>query len=173
MKQLLESGIEEHLPKPFHPDELLSILLKFRNQKSVAAIQTDSKKKARKPRKKSTIRKTKQISEPKSFNFSRFEKMANNNPQYLQKFKISTLDAFREYRKEFNKAVDDSDVNALSALIHKSTMSIYYIHADRLTKLLNDCRDMLQLPDTDKKKLTELMEETNREFDIIIEGLEQ
>ncbi len=175
LKQLQESGIEEHLPKPFHPDELLSILLKFRNRKSSEGAGPDSRIRSRK---KSTLHKTKQtpeieVEENKSFNFSRFEKMANNNPKYLQKFKTSTLDAFREYKKEFNRAVGNSDVEALLALIHKSTMSIYYIQADRLTGLLNDCRDMLQLPDTDNKKLSGFTEVTNREFDIIIEGLDQ
>lgn len=78
-----------------------------------------------------------------SLDLSRFVKMANNKPEFLQKFIDSTINAFTDYREEFIAAAEEPNSNRLAALLHRSTMSIYYIKADKLTALMEEHQELM------------------------------
>ncbi|GHC58654.1 PAS domain-containing hybrid sensor histidine kinase/response regulator [Ulvibacter litoralis] len=173
-EQLKEAGINDHLPKPFQPKELYEILLRYHhtshNNKittSPLEIKTVKKKTTEKNNVKPVSKKT------ESFNLARFEKMANNKPEYLKKFRLSTLDAIISYQKDFQKAITERKVAKLSELIHKSTMSLYYIAAEPLSELLKECRLILAEDSKNETLLTAKVNECNNEFTCIINGLRE
>ena len=96
--------------------------------------------------------------------------MANNNPVYLKKFALSTLDAMISYKHDFRSAVKDKNSDDIANLIHKSTMTLFYIEANTLTSLLNECRELIA------KENDTLLKEKEKdcvaEFDFIIKELE-
>ncbi|RMA58994.1 PAS domain-containing hybrid sensor histidine kinase/response regulator [Ulvibacter antarcticus] len=169
-EQLMEAGIDDHLPKPFQPKQLYEILLRHQNvnPQSQGQLSSIPKKSLKKSMKKSNPK----LNTPKvSFKLDRYIKMANNKPEYLKKFKLSTLDALISYQKDYNKAIVKNDIKMISDLIHKSTMSLYYIEADPLTELLMESRSMLQAENKDESLLNDKVTECNKEFIIIINGL--
>lgn len=171
-KQLQEAGIDDHLPKPFQPKELYEILLKYKTpskESSPKSAKTQQPSVNLRKMSKSKIKRPVSA----SFNLSRFEKMASNKPEYLKKFKLSSLDGVISYQKDFNKAVNKKDITLLSDLIHKSTMTLYYIQADRLSEYLKECRNLLQENPIDNSLLSTKVQDCNEEFDIIINGLKQ
>ena len=96
--------------------------------------------------------------------------MANNKPEYLKKFKLSTLDALKSYQTDFQDAIEKKNVKQIADLLHRSTMSLYYIQADPLTDLLKECRRMLEEKE-DEQLLSDMVEKCNVEFNTIISGL--
>ncbi|MCW9037709.1 ATP-binding protein, partial [Altibacter sp.] len=173
---LLEAaGIDDHLSKPFKPKDFMDTLLEHSSHRkkisadnvnlkpSVAASEGQKKKK------------TKAASEDTpntvSFKIDRYAKMANDRPEYIKKFVLSTLDAFATYKQDFQNSVKTKDPEGFSNLIHKSTMSFYYIEADRLGSLLMACRDALQEDAADDATFKKLAAECQAEFDTIIRGL--
>jgi PAS domain S-box-containing protein len=166
--ELLEAGINDHLPKPFQPIQLFELLRDCQNPiKKKNSLYSKSIKKP----KNNTITSIKTNVE--SFNLERFQKMANNKPEYLKKFRLSTLDALISYQKDFKKAIKTKDINALSGLIHKSTMSLYYIQADPLSDLLNECRRILTEEPENKSLIIKNKKKIKDEFTIIINGLKK
>lgn len=170
--QLIEVGIDDHLPKPFKPRELYDILFQYQHGVSknkisrvTAPIQSSVKKSKKKPESSA------QVSPNVSFNLDRYKKMANNKPEYLKKFKLSTLDAVISYQEDFHEAMLEKDSKKLSALIHQSTMSLYYIEADPLTNLLKECRKILKEDYKNDALLSTKCDECNKEFHTIIQGL--
>ncbi|WP_432410990.1 ATP-binding protein [Rasiella sp. SM2506] len=170
-KQLKEAGIDDYLSKPFQPKELFEILSRSFLGSKKTKIAVPIKKLASSEPTEKDISKSDEIA-IESFNLLRYEKMANNKIEYLNKFKASTLDAMISYRKDFNSAIKNKKIKKLSDLIHKSTMSLYYIQADPLSDLLKECKEMLELEPEDKLKLTHKVNECNTEFEIIIKGLQ-
>ncbi len=166
---LEDAGIDDHLSKPFQPKEMFQILTKYYIRPQETAQKTFSQEKDRNPTKINRAG-TKEVPQA-SFNLSRYKKMAQNKPEYLQKFVMSTLDAMVGYQKDFNKAVKKRKLGELSDLIHKSTMSIYYIQADGLSELMKECRSLLEEPTVNEALLSKKASACNAVFNEIITGL--
>ncbi|PKA84343.1 PAS domain S-box-containing protein [Ulvibacter sp. MAR_2010_11] len=170
--QLVEAGIDDHLPKPFQPRQLYELLLQYKGSKkpTKSLVNRDSTKSAAiKSKTKNKLVETAKV----SFSLRRYEKMANNKPEYLKKFRLSTLDALISYQKDFTNAVANKNIKNLSDLIHKSTMSLYYIQADPLSNLLKECRIILEENNGDDALLSSKIHECNEEFKVIIKGLQR
>ncbi|MEM0518965.1 ATP-binding protein [Aequorivita flava] len=173
--ELIKAGIDDHLPKPFQPTELFDLLKMYKTlkqakgkkkRKSLMKTATLSKKYAKelKPVDNTTIE--------ESFSLERYQKMANNNPKYLRKFIKSSLKAIKDYEGEFKTALKNKDVSGLESLIHQSTMTLYYIKAEKLTSLMKKCKDLIATNDSDTN-LKLAIDDCNKEFAIIFEGLKK
>ena len=111
--------------------------------------------------------------ETPSYTITRYKKMANNKPEFIKKFVLSTLDAFATYQEDFKKIVAAKDAKELSDFIHRSTMSFYYIEADPLGALLHELRDHLNGAAEDKRNFDDIVNDCLSEFSIIIKGLKK
>ncbi|MAP81494.1 MAG: hypothetical protein CL526_10440 [Aequorivita sp.] len=173
--KLIEAGIDDHLPKPFQPAELLDLLKMYKTLKK-----TKGKKRRKKLLKTATRSKkyAKQLgpetppTSHESFSLEKYQKMANNKPEYLQKFVKSSLNAVKDYYKEFNVAVKSNDATQLDKLIHQSTMTLYYLKADKVTTLMKNCSELIAANDSESN-LTSATKACKKEFKTIIEGLKK
>lgn len=172
--QLIEAGIDDHLPKPFQPSQLfdmLKIYHKTAQGKNNKATKRLSKTKSVSKKKVKKL-KTKDSTVIESFSLDRYIKMANNKPEYLKKFVLSTLDAMEGYKVEFENALGNKDVTKISDLIHKTTMTMYYIKADRLSGYMKKCSETLQSNPSDQAVQTN-GKVCIKEFVKIIKGLKK
>jgi PAS domain S-box-containing protein len=176
--QLDEAGIDDHLPKPFEPKALYEILLEYKSGSKKLATQTRAKHSGTRSStrnvesSKSKKAPLSKLMAPPSFNLERYKKMANNKLEYLNKFRLSTLDGLISYQKDFEIAIRKKDVKLLSELIHKSTMSLYYIEATILSEHLKECRSILKEDPVDNELFSSKVKDCNDEFTKIIKGLE-
>ena len=99
--------------------------------------------------------------------------MANNKPGFLKKFVLNTSDSFSGYLEEFESAVNNKDAEAISALLHKSTMSVYYVQSNKLVKLLEESENLLRGTESKKEVLEAKFQETRSEFKKIIHGMRE
>ena len=173
--QLIEARIDDHLSKPFQPSQLFNLLKfyhsskkdeNFKNSGQLAKVDAESKK----------LKKMLNPNTPKpavaSFNLDQYIKMANNKPEFLKKFVVSTLDALVDYQEEFDRALITKNAEILSNLLHKSTMTLYYIKADILTSLMKDIYELM-LVDDSNSILVQKVELCKNEFSTITAGLEK
>ncbi|SDR92751.1 PAS domain-containing hybrid sensor histidine kinase/response regulator [Gramella sp. MAR_2010_147] len=109
----------------------------------------------------------------KPFNLTRLVKMANRKPEFLKKFISNTSKAFEDYLDDFVQAVELTDSEKISELIHKSTMSTYYIQSDRLIYLLRECQNYFDDKSISQPEIKAKIEETIAEFNKIILGLKE
>lgn len=177
MKQR-RAGINDYVPKPFRPEELFQTLahyLEISKNEPRNAIPQDSGEdlegeKGKKNNKKKIPVDVQKGKHP-SFDLSRFIQMANNRSANLEKFIASTAKSFEGYKKTFEIAAANRSSEKIKELFHKSTMSIFYIQANNLTRLLEECMEIFSdLPENQtaiKKKVQEVLEE----FDKIVNGL--
>lgn len=173
--KLINAGIDDHLPKPFQPSELLDLLGVCHSKKDNAKKSVKLSSKAKfVPKKKGKILSTKTRSTGvDSYSLERYIKMANNKPEYLKKFVLSTLDAMVNYQKEFEIALANKNEKEISDLIHKTTMTMYYMKADPLSGFMGECRELLGADTLDEATLASKGKLCMDEFTKIIKGLKK
>ncbi len=165
--QISRVGIDDFISKPFGPDDLYKVLSHY--------IKT-------KPDLPQLYEGTKEISNLEeedfslthsqaSFDLSRFVKMTHKKPEFLKKFVINTASSFEGYLDDFLSAVEQKNPKMISDLIHKSTMSVYYIQSDHLVELLRACQEYLEKNSSNEISDQQLFQNTQQEFYKIIEGL--
>ena len=165
--ELNRAGIDDFISEPFGPEDLHKLIANYivtssemekisdPVQDEMGIISSEENKEASK----------------KSIDLSRFVKMANNKPEFLQKFIINTLTAFQDYLEDFQKAVDLRDANRISELIHKSTMSVYYIQSNKLVELLRDCQICFEDKNANPDKIESVIKRAMAEFHHVIISL--
>ncbi|WP_010228892.1 response regulator [Gillisia marina] len=149
--KLRKAGMSDHVSKPFKPEKLLETLVYYlqnpAHQKIKKSSKMDVAEKEEKKNKKEIAsnkkeQKLKEDQKP-SFDVSKFVKMANSNSLYLDKFIKSTLDAFILYEHEFLDAIKANSEEMIEDLIHKSTMSIFYIQANNLKEMMEETKSTI------------------------------
>ncbi|TQI71337.1 PAS domain S-box-containing protein [Gramella sp. Hel_I_59] len=165
--ELDRAGIDDFISKPFGPADLHKLISNY-------IVTTSENEKVSEPFKDKlgiiTSEEHKEASQ-KSIDLSRFVKMANNKPEFLQKFIANTLIAFQDYLEDFQKAADLRDATQISELIHKSTMSVYYIQSDKLVQLLRDCQSFFEEKNANSEEIEAVIDHATAEFHQVIISL--
>ncbi|MFV8225764.1 response regulator [Christiangramia aquimixticola] len=168
-KELKRAGIDDFISKPFGPNDLYKVLShyikKIPGLAESVIIENEDVTYSEEYENENTGKET--------FNLARFIKMANNKPEFLKKFIINTAKSFEDYLGDFEKALAKEDPVLISELIHKSTMSVYYIQADRLTELLRKCELGLEKKENHNIDIEKTVKKSRKEFHKIINGLKE
>lgn len=165
--ELDRAGIDDFISKPFGPGDLHRVISSY-----IITNKKQKKKTIESGKIKTSINtEVDPENSEKSFDLSRFVKMANEKPDFLRKFIQNTSIAFEDYHVNFMEAVKLEDDVKISELIHKSTMSVYYIQSDRLARLLKECQQYFENKNSDMKNVRRKINETTAEFNKIIDGL--
>ncbi|CAM4321994.1 PAS domain-containing hybrid sensor histidine kinase/response regulator [Gillisia hiemivivida] len=179
--KLKKAGFQDHVPKPFQPEKLLEMLVHYlhnpdhQEMKKYPLTNLESVEEMVDEKEIQAVKNTSQpqLGQSPSFNVSKFVKMSNHNALYLDKFIKSTLDALVTYEQEFLDAVKANSTEMLGDLIHKSTMSMFYIQADNLSKLMEEVRILIEKDVTATEILQKKSKACTAEFKKIIEGLKK
>ncbi len=169
------AGINDYVPKPFRPEELYETLahhLEASQSESGQIVPPEIEEEPETEEEKEK-RATVKPSESKSalFDLTKFIKMANNQPEYLEKFITNTANAFEEYKKDFLKAIDENSPSQVGDLLHKSTMSIFYIQAHNISGLMEEFEELLSEKEQDTEQIDKKAREVTAQFDQLITGL--
>lgn len=113
-----------------------------------------------------------QNSESSTLDVSRFVKMSNRNVGFLEKTLKNTASSFAQYWEEFNVVAAQATAEDMAALIHKMTMSIYYVQAEELQKLMNDYQLLLEEEPENEQTQQELTSAITAEFAVLIKELQ-
>ncbi len=168
------AGINDYVPKPFRPAELFDALahhLEVVKNEPEKTVPKETVEEEGKTEGETKVQDTVKYGKHPSFNIARFIKMANNQPDYLDKFLTNTANAFEQYKKTFEKAAAKNSAEELGELFHKSTMSIYYVQANILTGLMEDALELFSEATVDPAQRDKKVLEVSTEFDIVINGL--
>lgn len=98
---------------------------------------------------------------------SRMVKITFGHKDKLQKLLNNTISTLQDYKEEFERHLREKDHEGLGVLIHTSTMTLYYIEATRLDKLMRRCRALL-LDDNGSKALQDASTATLKEFNAVM-----
>lgn len=164
------AGINDYVPKPFRPEELFEALahhLEISKNEPEKTVPPEVTKKEEKEQEKARPSAT----EAPLFDLSQFIKMANNQSGYLEKFIHNTANAFEGYKRNFQVAMQEESANKVNELLHKSTMSVFYIKATHLTGLLEQSAELLTEKEPDQDRINEKTVEVTTHFDRLITGL--
>ncbi len=107
-----------------------------------------------------------------SFNVSRYTGLAGTNKEVLKKLIGSSLKAVRTYKEEFIAAAGEKDLEAISNLIHKNTITLHYIQANILGEMIIKYREMLKTVEKETV-MKDQQHAIKEEFEKIIAGLEE
>ena len=163
------AGINDYVPKPFRPDELFDALahhLKIAEDEPERAVPFESSEDE-----KDEVEAELSVPEFALFDLSRFVQMVDKDPEYLEKFIVNTANAFEEYKKDFQAAVDEKSPTKVGELLHKSTMSMFYIQAHHLVGLMEQSVELLSEREQDQSRINKKALEVTAHFDQLIIGL--
>lgn len=165
--ELDRAGIDDFISKPFGPEDLHKLIANY----IVTSSEIEKISDPVKDKLGVISSEENKIASENSIDLSRFVKMANNKPEFLRKFINNTLTAFQDYLEDFQKAADLRDANQISELIHKSTMSVYYIQSDKLVKLLRDCQSCFEDKNASSEEIEAVIKNATAEFHQVIISL--
>ncbi len=177
--KLRKAGLNDHVPKPFQPEKLLEMLVHYlhnpdhHDRKKYPVIDVSPVEENENQEEIENAGKELELTpdQSPSFDVSKFVKIANHNALYLDKFLMSTLEALVIYEQEFQDALKAHSPKMLGDLIHKSTMTMFYIKADNLSGLMEEVRILMEQGTPDIGVLQQKSNECSAEFKQIIEGL--
>src|SRR5690606_24543595 len=106
-----------------------------------------------------------------SFDLTSMFRLAKQDPEIMEKLIENSLKSLRKYREEFEAAADAENVTDLEELIHKNTMTLHMIKAEKLTILTENFKELLQNGAT-AEQIKEKRSEVLGEFEEVITGLE-
>ena len=168
--KMKRAGISAYIPKPFDPVELQKLIIRFLSEKSEekhGKIENSPKKSIEiTPSVKSSL-----DNQNGTISFSRLTSLSKNNPEILKKLISNSMESIKKYEEEFASVASDANHTKLGELIHKNTMTLHYIQAERLGELIENFRLSLQNPQIDQIVLSRKKKEVLVEFKKIIAGL--
>lgn len=168
--KMKKAGMSAYLPKPFDPKELLELITDFLSVKKEKVEEV-----VEKPVINFSIEDHPQKLLHKdaiSFNISRLIQLAKDDRVILQKLTKNSLRSIKEYKSDFNTAAESADAKKVGELIHKNSMTLHYINAGELGKLIGDYHKIIKNPGTEKEDISMKEKQVVKEFNKIINGLE-
>ncbi|UJH93056.1 PAS domain S-box protein [Antarcticibacterium sp. 1MA-6-2] len=105
------------------------------------------------------------------YSVKKYQSLAGENREVFEKLINTSIKAIQLYKQEFSTAAKAGDVEAISNLIHKNTITLHYIEAKVLEKWIPAYRDKLKASETktmDNQELNDIL----AEFDVVTSGLE-
>ena len=164
---------DDLLTKPFDPVQLRKRILHHLKLKRINIPSTPTQDKEENnypPTSGSTVGGKEELNH---YSIRKYQSLAGENRVVLDKLINSSLKAINTYRKEFITAASNKDVEALSGLIHKNTLTLHYVEAKILENLISNFREDLvnaeNITSEEKKQLEMIV----AEFDTVISGLEE
>ena len=169
-EKLRLSGFNDYVPKPFDPADLYKALVchignaeNEENQDfSVASSMELVEGKVEEPDVKMNV---------EFFDLSYYVKVTRKRETSLEELLKKTIKAFEEYKDQFSVAIESKDTGKLADLVHKSKMTIHYIQARRLDKVVQQVRKLIEKDEQDVSLIQEKLRELQTEFQNVIEGL--
>ncbi len=169
-EKLRISGFNDYVPKPFDPADLYKVLISH-----IGNIENEAKQdfsvalSQEEPESKEGDRLAELIAEP--FDLSYYVKVTKKKEASLEEILFKTIKAFEEYKDQFSAAIDEKDTGKLAGLVHKSKMTIHYIQAKKLDKVVQEARELVDNEENDAELIEEKLKELQTEFQVVIEGL--
>lgn len=167
--KMKRSGINAYVPKPFHPIELQETMVHFLSGnaekphfKENTEIGANANPSAQGISTEGNMA---------SLSYEKYLDLAKGEPAVFEKLMANSLKSIKKLRQEFSSAVYDEKGLKLARLMHKNTMTLHYLGANRLAYLLEDFLASLQMEDTNGKS-DNLKAAVTEELDKIIEELE-
>lgn len=168
--KMKKAGIKAYVPKPFTPVELQEVILHFLDGtikdpfgiREVAPIDPVP----------SLIAGEAIEIKPVSVSAEKYLKLANGNPAIFKKLIHNSLHSILKLREEFSTCIFNQKGKELGDLLHKNTMTLHYLEAHRLIKLLEEFRESLQ-QENSKEELEKAKAAVNKELGSIIKELER
>lgn len=164
-----DSVFTDVLTKPFEPADLKIRILENLHHSASPMKKKSSKKQV--PKEQFHKKDPDVKNQEASFEISRYEKIAEKDPEILVKLVQNAARAFEIYKTEFISAADQADEKALSNLVHKNTTSVHYVQANKLAAEIQNYRQLLKEANAEEKKTKKKVDLIVQEFDIIIDGL--
>lgn len=169
--KMKRAGISAYIPKPFDPVELQKVIIRFLNERS----EEKHGKIINSPKKSNEIIPSVQPSldnQKGTISFSRLTSLSKKDPEILKKLISNSMESIKKYEEEFTSVAGDANHIKLGELIHKNTMTLHYIQAERLGELVENFRLSLQDPQIDQIDLRRKKKEVLAEFKKVITSLE-
>lgn len=169
-EKLRLSGFNDYVPKPFDPADLYKALVSHH----IGNTENEEKPEisvalSREPEGKVEEPAAEVIAEP--FDLSYYLKVTKKREASLEEILKKTIKAFEEYKDQFSVAIESNDTGKLADLVHKSKMTIHFIQAKRLDKVVQEARKIIDKDEQDRSLIQEKLEELQVEFRRVIEGL--
>lgn len=170
--KMKRAGISAYVPKPFDPLELQEVIIQFLNGERPDNLRTsftDVPEKTSAER--NADKEPSSEKNPISFDISTLRKVSQKDPEVLSKLINNSLKGIKKYRREFEAAAGEENEKALNELIHKNTMTLHMVKAERLSKYNKEYKELLSSPETTSEQLNAKRLEVLAEFDEVILGV--
>lgn len=169
--KMQRAGISAYVPKPFDPIELQEVMTDFLSERSKRKPAGAGKLSGSDPGEPLSGQPATEYSK-RSFDISRLIQLSANNPEILNRLISNSLKSLINYRDGFTSAADMADHKKLEELIHKNTMTLHYIQAEKLVEITEKFKERLRPTERTKVDLTREKLEVLAEFEKVITGLE-
>lgn len=165
--KMKRAGIKAYVPKPFDPLELQEVIIQFLSENNQATPNNFRGEFADQHDESHISRSTVKAS-PASYDLSSMVRLSKKDPEILKKLIDNSLGSIEKYQEEFEAASNAGSVSALEELIHKNTMTVHMLKAEKLKQYTLDYRDLFLNSETPMEVLYSRKQEVLGEFENII-----
>src|SRR5690606_8030532 len=167
--KMKRAGIKAYVPKPFDPKQLQEVIINFlsdNNEEIQGILQSGSADSTDEDSASTAYVENNNG----SFDLSNMLRFSKQDPEVMEKLTENSLKSLKKYREEFEAAADAENVTEIEELIHKNTMTLHMIKAEKLTALTENFKDLLH-NGAPKEYLRKKRSDVLLEFDEVINGL--
>ena len=168
--KMKRAGISAYVPKPFDPTELQEVMVHFLAGKT-GNPGNNRKKEFGKVREQPIPEVKRPSDKAAPVNPERFIELAHGDTTVYNKLMKNALQSIKKLKKEFLEEDYNEKGKKLGRLIHKNTMTLHYLQAQRLLNLLENFRTSLQ-EEKDESELKKLKASVDVELQLIINSIE-
>jgi PAS domain S-box-containing protein len=169
-EKLRLSGFNDYVPKPFNPTDLYNTLL-YHISSSAKEESQDYLKGFSQNLDGEEVKELEVGKNEEPFDLSYYVKVTKRREGSLEELLKKTINAFEEYKEQFSIAIERKDTGKLADLVHKIKMTLHYIQAKKLGKVIQEARELIEKEEKDKSHIQEKLEELQICFQEVIDGL--